>query len=78
MTYEEAVKELYRTIVSAEATNYHACLYRLIQKADPENKARLRAGYPQEVKAFEDWQSSARSLEFFDQYLPERGRHAER
>jgi len=68
ITYEDAVKELYYSLYATNPTNFHAVLYRLIGKADGQNKARLRLAYPLEVKAFDDWQASENPADFFRQY----------
>ena len=40
-------------------TNFTAQLYRLIAKADPFNRERIRRGFPDEVRAFEKWEREA-------------------
>jgi hypothetical protein len=65
MTYDQCVRELYCWQRIDDADNFHAVLYNLIAKSDPENRERLRAGFPDEVKAFEDWQAAPSAVEFF-------------
>lgn len=43
-------------ILYGEGDWFNAHLLRLIAKADTANKERLRLAFPEEVKAFEDWQ----------------------
>ncbi len=38
-----------------DASNFTAELLRLIAKADPINRARLRGAFPREVEAYEAW-----------------------
>jgi hypothetical protein len=65
LTYKNAVLFLYRWKVGHDTTNFHALLFTLISKSDPENRANLRRGFREEVQAFEDWQSSPNEEEFF-------------
>ena len=43
---------------AAIVTSFTGDLLRLIAKADPGNRARLRAGFPKHVAAWEMWQAS--------------------
>lgn len=54
--------------LGGRADNFHALLYRLIAKADPMHRARIRAGFPNEVKAWEMWQASKDEKVFFQRY----------
>lgn len=65
MTYDEAIKELYWMLYGNNPTNFHADLYRLISRADPNNRARLRVAYPMEVRVWEEYQASKTPAEFF-------------
>jgi hypothetical protein len=38
-------------------TNFTAALFRLVAKADTENRENLRAGFPEEVAWLETWQA---------------------
>lgn len=38
--------------------NFGALLCRLIQKSDPENRGRLRDGFPEMVSFYEEWEAS--------------------
>jgi hypothetical protein len=42
-----------------QATNFGAQLFRLIAKADFENRERLREIFPSHVELYEKWQTSA-------------------
>lgn len=68
MTFEKAVFELWYSIHGTNPSNYHTRLYELIGKADGENRAKLRQVYPQEVRAFEEWQEAESEMEFFKLY----------
>jgi hypothetical protein len=48
--------------LGGDATSFTGDLLRLIQKADPGNRARLRAGFPKHVAAWEIWQESSGTL----------------
>jgi hypothetical protein len=65
MNYQKCVDQLYFWKTGKDASNFHSLLYHLISKADPENRARLRIGFRDEVQAFEDWQASPNEDEFF-------------
>lgn len=68
LTFDEAVKELYFSIYGSNPTNFHAILYHLISKADPENLERLWTIYPAEVRAWRAWQASNDEVAFFSQF----------
>ena len=34
---------------------FRSLLFLMIAKADPENRAKLRLGFPEHVKMWEDW-----------------------
>ena len=51
-----AEQELYYWVHRKDATNFHAQLFTLIGKADPENRARLALGFPDEVEAITRYQ----------------------
>jgi hypothetical protein len=44
-----------RGLVPNEFDNFGALLFLMIAKADPENRAKLRLGFPEHVKMWEDW-----------------------
>ena len=44
--------------LGGDVTSFTGDLLRLIEKADPGNRARLRAGFPKHVAAWEMWQAS--------------------
>lgn len=67
-TYIDAVKELYFFLFSSKPSNYHAVLYHLISKADPQNLALLRLSYPMEVQVWLDWQQSGNEKLFFAEH----------
>ena len=43
-------------ILAGDGDWFTAKLLRLIAKADLENRERIRRGFPEEVRAFEEWQ----------------------
>jgi len=45
-------------IVAGHGDWFTALLLRLINKADSSNRARLAIGFPEEVKAYEEWESN--------------------
>jgi len=47
--------EHFQHLIAGDGTWFHAALARLIAKADTENLARLRLGFPEEVAAYERW-----------------------
>ena len=66
---ETAVKELYFWQHDRYATNFHAKLYELFQKADVNNKAKLAGAYPNEAKALELWNEAGNyGNDLFEQY----------
>jgi hypothetical protein len=67
MNYDEAKEQLRSWVNDSKADNFHALLYILISKSDPENRAALRKGFPNEVKVFEDWHKCPTSDQFFSQ-----------
>ncbi len=44
-------------LIAGDGDWFTAQLLRLIAKADNENLAKLRLGFPEEVQAFIDWQT---------------------
>lgn len=61
--------------------HFSALLFRLIGKADPGNRERLRKGYPEHVAAWEEWQATPTEREFFEKHrtgLMLRGEEQER
>jgi hypothetical protein len=44
--------------LGGDVTSFTGDLLRLIAKADPGNRARLRAGFPKHVAAWEAWQAA--------------------
>jgi hypothetical protein len=63
--YLDAVSHLERWANGTDTSDFHALLYTLISKSDPGNRERLRSGFPNEVKAFEDWQAAPNERVFF-------------
>jgi hypothetical protein len=57
--------DLYCALNRPHADWFSAQLFRLIHKADPNNRNRLRAGYPDHVRVFEEWYTSEDEREFF-------------
>jgi hypothetical protein len=51
---------------SSSGTNFTSLLFVLIQKSDPDNRDRLRLGFPLEVEAIEVWSASPSSSDFFE------------
>ena len=45
--------------------NFHSLLFRLLQKADSANFARLQAGFPQECFVYQDWYTCESDQEFW-------------
>jgi len=43
-------------MLGGDVTSFTGLLLELIAKADPGNRARLRAGFPRQVAAWEAWQ----------------------
>lgn len=68
MNYHVAVKELYYALYGTNPTNFHAILYRLIGKADPANRAKLRLAFPIEVLVWEEWYKSDNEIQFFAKF----------
>ncbi len=50
-------------------TSFSSQFFNLLAKADHGNRANLRAGFPYWVSAWEDWQASPSSEDFFKQHL---------
>jgi hypothetical protein len=65
-----AVRELYFSIYGSNPTNFTAQLYHLIGKADGRTRARLRLAFPDEVNAWEAWQTCGNEKQFFDSFFP--------
>lgn len=65
MDYKDSVAHLFRWCFGIDTSNFHAILFTLIAKADLENRERLRIGFENEVKAYEDWQKTESQDEFF-------------
>lgn len=68
MDYKQAVKELFFWQRDAGGTNFHVHLYSLIAKADEENLACLRRGFPSEVQAYQDWMAYPTPASFFAEF----------
>lgn len=66
MTEAQAIHELWYWRVG-DGTNFHSKLYNLIAKADRWNRERIRLGFPEEVKAFEQWEN-ADEKKLFESY----------
>jgi len=65
----KAIEQLYWWQYGSEGdgppTNFHSGLFSLIHKADPENKARLAVGFPNEVMAWQLWCAAEDPVQFF-------------
>lgn len=48
----------YKNDRTGTATNFRVLLFGLIDKADPLNRLRIRAGFPKEASLFELWQTT--------------------
>ena len=70
MTDEEhAALDLYLAFeVGPHHSHFTAELYRLIQKADFENRYKLKQVYPLHVAMFEEWMLTADRFDFFKKY----------
>jgi len=55
---KKAVTELYFYEKTRTAGGFMTQLFQLIQKADSDNKARIRMGFPNEVEAMELWNNA--------------------
>jgi len=64
-SYNKTVKELKHYLDTPNATNFSAKLFQLIAKADFENLEKIRLGFPDEVKAYEDFMFSENAENFF-------------
>jgi hypothetical protein len=56
-------------------TNFTAGLFRLLAKADPENRERIRAGFPEEVAWLETWHAIPNGEEWIQDHLDGRLDH---
>lgn len=68
--YMRAVREFFYTRFSSTGS-YNQQLFRLIQKADQWNRAKLRISYPTEVSVVSDWEASETEKDFFNLYVPD-------
>ena len=66
---KNAVKQLYYW--QHGSTCFTANLYSLMQKADAENLARIKKGFPNEFEAWTLWRLSSSQDEFFKCCCPE-------
>lgn len=69
---EDQIKDLVRDIYLAfhkNSSHFNAYLLRLIHKADPSNRARLRFSFQMEVTVYEMWYNSPNEDAFFRKYL---------
>ena len=67
-TLNEAVHNLYHSLRDGKADNFSALLFRLITKADADNKVRLAIAFPNEFAAWYEWQKSPNEQEFFQSH----------
>ena len=65
MTYHQAKAELQNWVCDPLANNFHSLLYTLVSKSDPVNRERLRLGFPEEIKVWEDWHAAESEDRFF-------------
>jgi hypothetical protein len=56
-----------------KASHMTTQVYLLIAKADPEHRARIRLGFPTEVRLWEEWQASRPESAFFEKYEVKHG-----
>lgn len=49
-------------------TSFTDSLYRLIARADLNNRASIKRGFPLEVQIFEEWELAPSEAEFFKRY----------
>ena len=72
--YDDAIRCLFLDKILCKGnTSFTAQLLQLIQKADMFNRAHLKAGFPDEVKAWCDWYTSPDEVEFFKKHGFDRG-----
>lgn len=67
--FNRAVKELQNWRDNQFADNFTAMLFRLICKADDENKKKILNGFPDEMFAYLLWYKSTSEEEFFAEWL---------
>jgi len=58
--------KLYRT--NGACSSFVASLYNLIERADKNNREKIRLGFPVEVEIFEEWQAAPTEKDFFNKY----------
>lgn len=68
LDYEQAKFDLFLTLFRG-ADSFSAQLYRLFEKADLNNRARLGSAFPIQYKTWLDWQNSPNERDFFKEYL---------
>jgi hypothetical protein len=56
-------------------TNFTAKLFALLVKADPDNRERIRAGFPNEVAWWETWMASPNGEQWMQAHLDGRLDH---
>lgn len=72
MTYKEAVKEVYRWQYTDRdiGPSFFWYLITAIRKADADNKWQIALGFPQLVRAVDDWQNyDGDQDDFFGEHL---------
>lgn len=72
MTREHARFEMWRWQYD-RGDNFTQMLYCLINKADPTNRARIKLGFPVEVRAYEEWERSEYPEGLLEQWKEEYG-----
>ncbi len=68
MTHKQAVFELFYSRYASNPDNFNSLLFRLFQKADSDNRMRLRLGFPELYEAWKEWSDSPTEKEFFAKY----------
>jgi hypothetical protein len=71
MITKQNVIDLFLTFETQSANHFEAQLYRLIAKADTNNRARLLLGFLNQVQTYLAWYETPSPKEFYDVYLTE-------
>lgn len=66
--YLDAVKHVHYWQYGQNPTNFTSLLFRLFQKADACNKARLGRAFPIEMCAYMEWYECESQDKFFERY----------
>lgn len=68
MTPEQAALDIYLAYECSGHTHFSVQLYRLIAKSDSGHRRRLAMGFPVEVAAWEEWNATSTTREFYKKY----------